>query len=304
MQKFLVVIAGPTAVGKTDFCVRLAQNLNTEVISADSRQFYRELNIGTAKPSIGELLGVKHHFINSHSIDVLYSAGSFERDALAVLETLFKTKDVVILTGGSGLYIKALCEGLDELPETPPELRSELMQRLETEGLPALQAQLQALDPVYCAQNDLQNTQRVVRALEVCLLTCKAYSSFREHQPAQRPFKIIPIALDRDREELYRRIDARMDLMLEAGLVEEARSLLAYREHNALQTVGYKEVFDYFDGLYDYDEMVRLLKRNSRRYAKRQITWFKHQGDFKWFQAGDFEGVKSYLTAMGAIESQ
>ncbi len=300
MPKVLIVVAGPTAVGKTDLCVRLAQALQTEVISADSRQFYRELNIGTAKPSEDELHGVKHHFINSHSIDILYSAGSFERDALALLDSLFKTKDVVILTGGSGLYIKAVCEGLDELPETPPELRSELMQRLETEGLEILQTQLQALDPVYCSQNDLQNTQRVVRALEVCLLTGKAYSSFREHQPAQRPFKIVQIALERDREELYRRIDARMDLMLSAGLVEEARSLLAYREHNALQTVGYKEVFDYFDGLYDYNEMVRLLKRNSRRYAKRQITWFKHQGDFKWFQANDFEGVLSYIQEVGS----
>lgn len=299
MPKVLIVVAGPTAVGKTDLCVRLAQALQTEVISADSRQFYRELNIGTAKPSEAELQGVTHHFINSHSIDTLYSAGSFERDALAVLETLFKTKDVVILTGGSGLYIKAVCEGLDDLPETPPELRSELMKRLETEGLEVLQTQLQTLDPIYCTQNDLQNTQRVVRALEVSLLTGKPYSSFREHQPAQRPFNIIQIALERDREELYRRIDARMDGMLAAGLVEEVRSLSNYRFHNALQTVGYKEVFDYMEGLYDYDEMVRLLKRNSRRYAKRQITWFKHQGNFKWFDATDFGGILSYIRAVG-----
>ena len=295
MQKLLIVIAGPTAVGKTDFCVRLAQALQTEVISADSRQFYRELTIGTAKPSEAELKGVPHHFINSHSIETLYSAGAFERDALSVLDTLFQTKNVVLLTGGSGLYIKAVCKGLDDLPETPPEFRSELMQRLETEGLEVLQTQLQTLDPVYCTQNDLQNTQRVVRALEVSLLTGKPYSSFREHQPAQRPFKIVQIALDREREELYRRIDARMDAMLSAGLVEEARSLLKYRSHNALQTVGYKEVFDYLDGLYDYNEMVRLLKRNSRRYAKRQITWFKHQGNFKWFQADNFEGVREFL---------
>ncbi len=295
MQKLLIVIAGPTAVGKTDFCVRLARALQTEVISADSRQFYRELTIGTAKPSEAELKGVPHHFINSHSIETLYSAGAFERDALSVLDTLFQTKNVVLLTGGSGLYIKAVCKGLDDLPETPPEFRSELMQRLETEGLEVLQTQLQTLDPVYCTQNDLQNTQRVVRALEVSLLTGKPYSSFREHQPAQRPFKIVQIALDREREELYRRIDARMDAMLSAGLVEEARSLLKYRSHNALQTVGYKEVFDYLDGLYDYNEMVRLLKRNSRRYAKRQITWFKHQGNFKWFQADNFEGVREFL---------
>jgi len=295
LQKLLVVIAGPTAVGKTDFCVRLAQTLNTDVISADSRQFYRELSIGTAKPSEAELQGVKHHFINSHSIDILYSAGSFERDALAMLDKLFEKQDVAILTGGSGLYIKAVCEGLDNLPETPPELRAELMRRLEVEGLEPLQTQLRALDPVYCESNDLQNTQRVVRALEVCLLTGKPFSSFREHQPAQRPFRILQIVLEREREELYQRIDRRMEQMLAAGLLEEVRSLVAYRWHNALQTVGYKEVFDYLEGQYDYEEMVRLLKRNSRRYAKRQITWFKHQGNFKGFQAEDFEGVLAYI---------
>ncbi|WP_169704953.1 tRNA (adenosine(37)-N6)-dimethylallyltransferase MiaA [Runella slithyformis] len=300
MQKLLIVIAGPTAVGKTELCVRLAQILNTEVLSADSRQFYRELTIGTAKPTEEELRGVPHHFINSHSIAVLYSAGAFERDALATLERLFELHDTVILTGGSGLYIKAVCEGLDDLPETPPELRAGLMHRLEAEGLPALQTQLQALDPVYCAANDLQNTQRVVRALEVCLLTGKPYSSFREHQPAQRPFRILQIVLERDRDELYRRIDLRMDAMLAAGLVEEARSLAAYRSHNALQTVGYKEVFEYLDGQYAYEEMVRLLKRNSRRYAKRQITWFKHQGNFKGFRAEDFEGILTYIQSIKA----
>lgn len=291
MSKRLVVIAGPTAVGKTNLCVKLAQTLQTEVVSADSRQFYRELNIGTAKPSPEELQGVTHHFINSHSIQTLYSAGAFERDALALLENLFKTKEIVIATGGSGLYIKALCEGLDDLPETPPSLRTELMQRLQNEGLEGLKTQLRALDPVYCAQNDLQNTQRVVRALEVCLMSGRPFSSFREKQPLARPFDIIPIALDRDRPQLYARIDARMDQMLATGLVEEVRSLVTYRNHNALQTVGYKEVFDYLDGLYDYPEMVRLLKRNSRRYAKRQITWFKHQGGFEWFGADDFEGI-------------
>lgn len=289
--KTLVVIAGPTAVGKTNLCVRLAKFFDTEVISADSRQFYRELSIGTAKPTPEEMAGVPHHFIDSHSIDILYSAGAFERDALAVIDKIFETKDIVILTGGSGLYIKAVCEGLDDLPETPPELRTELMQRLELEGLESLQSQLRELDPVYCAQNDLQNTQRVVRALEVCIMTGKPFSAFRERQPVKRPFQIIQIALERDREELYQRIDMRMDDMLRKGLVEEAKSLLPYREHNALQTVGYKEIFDYFDGQYGFDEMVRLLKRNSRRYAKRQLTWFKHQGNFRWFKASDFEGI-------------
>ncbi|MFN4146936.1 MAG: tRNA (adenosine(37)-N6)-dimethylallyltransferase MiaA [Runella sp.] len=297
MQKLLVVIAGPTAVGKTDLCVRLAQILDTEIVSADSRQFYQELNIGTAKPTLSERGGIRHHFIDSHTIEELYSAGAFERDALAVLDKIFETKNVAILTGGSGLYIKAVCEGLDNLPDTPPELRTELMKQLQTEGLSKLQNQLRQLDPIYCAHNDLQNTQRVVRALEVCLMTGQPFSSFREKKTALRPFRILSFALERDRTELYQRIDQRMDKMLEGGLLEEVASLKPYRNHNALQTVGYKEVFDFFDGLYDYDEMVRLLKRNSRRYAKRQMTWFKNQGQFQWVSADDLRYILSCIKA-------
>jgi tRNA dimethylallyltransferase len=291
------VVAGPTAVGKTDLCVKLAQHLATEVISADSRQFYRELNIGTAKPTLAELQGVPHHFIDSHSIAELYSAGAFERDALRLLDALFETKNVVVLTGGSGLYIKAVCEGLDNLPETPPDLRATLMARLQTEGLPSLQAQLQTLDPQYALQNDLQNSQRVVRALEVCLLTGRPFSAFRQQTKAVRPFKIVQIALERPREQLYERIDRRMDQMLARGLMDEVCSLQAYQHHNALQTVGYKEVFDHFNGLCSYSEMVDLLKRNSRRYAKRQLTWFKHQGNFNWFEANDLTGILAFLEA-------
>ncbi len=292
----LVVVAGPTAVGKTDLCVRLAKELNTEILSADSRQFYRELNIGTAKPTASEMAGVRHHFIDSHSISELYSAGSFERDGLAVINQVFTTSQFAIVTGGSGLYIKALCEGLDDLPTTPPQFRAELMSRLETEGLEQLQAELQALDPVYCQNNDLQNSQRVVRALEVCLLTGRPFSSFKIRQVAQRPFDIVSIALERDRTELYDRIDSRADKMLADGLVDEAKNLIGFRNHNALQTVGYKEVFEYLDGQYDYPEMVRLLKRNTRRYAKRQLTWFKHQGNFEWFAADDFEGIMARVS--------
>ena len=291
----VVVVAGPTAVGKTDFCVRLAQYFNTEILSADSRQFYKELSIGTAKPTEAERQGIIHHFIDSHSISESYSAGAFERDALACLDTLFQKKDIVIVTGGSGLYIKALCEGLDDLPDTPPELRAELMQRLQDEGLASLQNQLQILDPVYCENNDLQNSQRVVRALEVCLFFNKSFSSFRQRQTIQRPFEIIEIGLERSREELYQRIDARMNEMLAKGLVEEVKNLTDFRSHNALQTVGYKEVFSFFDGEYDYEEMVRLLKRNTRRYAKRQMTWFKHQGNYKWFSPNNFEGVVDWI---------
>ncbi len=291
----LVVVAGPTAVGKTDLCVRLAQYFNTDIISADSRQFYKELSIGTAKPTEAEKQGVKHHFIDSHSISELYSAGSFERDALKCLEQLFQKHEVVIMTGGSGLYIKAVCEGLDDLPETPAALRAELMAKLQNEGLESLQNQLQLLDPEYCKQNDLQNSQRVVRALEVCLFLGKPFSSFRQKKATSRPFKIIQIALERNREELYERINLRMDQMLKNGLIDEVKSLVEFRAHNALQTVGYKEVFGHLDGQYDYEEMVRLLKRNSRHYAKRQITWFKHQGDFEWFSANDLEGIINWI---------
>ncbi len=287
----LIVVAGPTAVGKTDLCVRLAQKLNTEILSADSRQFYNELNIGTAKPTASDMAGVRHHFVGSHSVSKLYSAGSFERDALATLDQIFSTNQYAIVAGGSGLYIKALCEGLDDLPTTPPQLRTELMNSLKANGLAPLQAQLQTLDPVYCQTNDLQNSQRVVRALEVCLLTGRPFSSFKVRQVAQRPFEIISIAINRDRDDLYSRIDNRADKMLTDGLVDEVKNLALFRNHNALQTVGYKEVFDYLDGKYNYLEMVRLIKRNTRHYAKRQLTWFKHQGSFEWFSADDFDGI-------------
>ncbi|GAB3917232.1 tRNA (adenosine(37)-N6)-dimethylallyltransferase MiaA [Larkinella terrae] len=291
MNKLLLVIAGPTAVGKTSLCVRLAQILQTEVVSADSRQLYRELNIGTAKPTPEEMQGVRHHFIDSHSILEPVSAGQYEREALVVINELFQKKEVVILSGGTGLYIDAVCFGLDDVPQAEPELRAELMERLENEGLAPLQQQLRELDPVYAETADLQNSQRVVRALEVVLSSGKPYSSFRKKESAPRPFQTVFIALDRPRDELYDRIDRRMDEMLAHGLLDEVRSLLPYRQLMALQTVGYKEVFGYLDGDYDYEEMVRLLKRNSRRYAKRQLTWFRNQGNYNWFGAEDDEGI-------------
>lgn len=308
-QKVLLLIVGPTAVGKTDLCIKLAKMLDTEIVSADSRQFYRELGIGTAKPSPEEMDGVVHHFIDSHSIAEYYSAGDFERDAIRLLEDdIFKRKSVAIMTGGSGFFIKAITDGLDEMPEAPIELRNELMQRLENEGVEVLANELRKLDPVYCETADLQNSQRVVRALEVCLSTGKPFSSFHKKQETRnkiqearnkeqevRNFKIVKIALERPREELYDRINRRMDLMLEAGLVDEAKSVIEFREHNALQTVGYKEVYEYLDGNYGYETMVELLKRNSRRYAKRQLTWFRNQDEFVWFHANDFEGIWRYI---------
>lgn len=301
-QKVLLLIVGPTAVGKTDLCIKLAKMLDTEIVSADSRQFYRELSIGTAKPSPEEMGGVVHHFIDSHSIAEYYSAGDFERDAIRLLEDdVFKRKSVAIMTGGSGFFIKAITDGLDEMPEVPIELRNELMQRLENEGVEVLANELRKLDPVYCETADLQNSQRVVRALEVCLSTGKPFSSFHKKQETRnkiqevRNFKIVKIALERPREELYDRINRRMDLMLEAGLVDEAKSVIEFREHNALQTVGYKEVYEYLDGNYDYEMMVQLLKRNTRRYAKRQLTWFRNQDEFTWFHANDFDEIWRYI---------
>ncbi|GGG57086.1 tRNA (adenosine(37)-N6)-dimethylallyltransferase MiaA [Hymenobacter glacieicola] len=279
----LLVVTGPTAVGKTALCVRLAQELQTEIVSADSRQFFRELNIGTAKPTPEEMQGVPHHFINSHSITEEYNAGRFEQDALTLLAELFQRHRVVILTGGSGLYLHAVTEGLDELPAAPPAVREQLRAELEAHGLEPLVAELERLDPVTHARIDRQNPQRVLRALEISRATGQPFSSFHGATAAPRPFRVVKVALTREREELYQRIDQRMDQMLAAGLEAEARSLYPHRHHNALQTVGYQELFQYFEGHYDYAEAVRLLKRNSRRYAKRQLTWLRRDPRYQWF---------------------
>lgn len=294
----LIIIVGPTAVGKTDLCVKLAQALDTEIISCDSRQFYKELSIGTAKPTLQEMAGVVHHFIDSHHINQYYSAGDFERDAIHLLQNdIFKRKKVAIMTGGSGLFVKAITDGLDEMPEAPLALREALMQRLENGELEKMADELRKLDPEYCVTADLQNSQRVVRALEVCLSTGRPFSSFHKKHPIERNFNIIKIGIERPREELYERINLRMDLMLKNGLMEEVKALIDYRHHNALQTVGYKEVFEYLDNQYDYQTMVELLKRNSRRYAKRQMTWFKNQDSFEWFSATNYAGVQEYIAS-------
>ena len=269
-------------MGKTDLCVQLAKALNTVIVSADSRQFYQELSIGTAKPSLAEMQGIKHYFIDSHSISQHYSVGDFEKDAITLLEELFKTYDDVLMTGGSGMFLKVISDGIDEMPETSLELRASLMQRFENEGVETLYKELSKLDPNYALEVDPKNHQRIVRALEVCLSSGKPFSSFRTQSKVERPFAIQKFCLERPREELYQRIDQRMDLMLANGLLEEVKSVENFKYHNALQTVGYKEVFDYFDGKTNYQEMERLLKRNSRRYAKKQISWFKNQDSFEW----------------------
>jgi tRNA dimethylallyltransferase len=294
---FLIVVVGPTAVGKTDLCVRLARHYQTEIISADSRQFYREMSIGTAKPTAEEQQGIAHHFIDSHRITEEYNAGAYEQDVLTLLQELFKSKQAVILTGGSGLYVRAVCEGMDEMPDTDPAIREQLTATYQQQGMAPLLEQLQQVDPAYHERVDKANPQRVIRALEVCLSSGMPYSSFRKQEQRERPFQIIKIGLNRDREELYARIDRRMDQMLEQGLLEEARSLYPYRHHNALQTVGYKEIFDYLEGRYDWEEAVRLLKRNSRRYAKRQLTWFHKYPDYTWFHPDQLDEIIAYIDA-------
>lgn len=295
-QKHLVVVAGPTAVGKTDLCVQLARHYQTAIVSADSRQFYREMTIGTAKPSEEEQQGVPHYFINSHSIAEEYNAGAYEQDVLQQLQRLFEEKDIVVMTGGSGLYIRAVCEGMDEMPETDRDLRETLTRQYEKEGLSPLLDKLQQLDPAYFAQVDKANPQRVIRAVEVSLSSGMPYSAFRKRERQERPFNLIKIGLTRDRSELYQRIDQRMDLMLQQGLLEEAKSLYPHRAHNALQTVGYKEIFGYIEGAYDWAETVRLLKRNSRRYAKRQLTWFnKNPGEYAWFHPQQWQELVAYI---------
>ena len=294
-NKRLVVVVGPTAVGKTSLCIKLAQLFNTDIVSADSRQFYKELNIGTAKPSIEEMQGLKHHFINSHSVKEEYDVGKYEADALALLEKLFKEKDIIILTGGSGLYIKAVCEGFDEMPEVKEGLREELNRQYAENGLEPLVKELEELDPDYAAEVDVDNPQRVIRALEVIKSAGKPYSSFRKQSKKVRPFDILKIGLVREREELYERIDRRMDEMLSQGLLKEATALYEYKNKYALQTVGYQELFDFIDNKYDYSEAVRLLKRNSRRYAKRQLTWFKKDKEIKWFHPHEEDELINYI---------
>lgn len=300
--KYLIIVAGPTAVGKTELAIRLAKALKTEIISADSRQIFRELSIGTAKPSEEELNEVPHHFINSHSISEQYSAGDFERDALVLLDLLFQDHDFVVMTGGSGLYIKAVSEGLDALPAPKEGLRELLTDRLLKEGLEKLQEEIKTLDPDFAATKEIFNPQRVVRALEVFHTTGIPISQYQQKNLNSRPFKQILIALDRDRDKLYHRIDTRMDQMLDQGLVDEAKSVIEFRDTHALQTVGYKEVYGWIDGLYNEKEMVRLLKQNSRRYAKRQLTWFRHQGDFKWFKPEEFDKIMDYIKSESGLK--
>lgn len=283
MQHTLVVIAGPTAVGKTALSIEIAQQFKTEIISADSRQFYKEISIGTAKPSAQELASCVHHFINHISIKENYTAALFEREALSLCDTLFTAHAQVIVTGGSGLYIDALCHGFDEAPPSDPVLRADLELILQSKGIEALQQLLFQLDASYAQKVDLNNPQRVIRAIEINKLSGKNMHYFLKGKAKQRPFEILKICLTMDRDLLYERINARVDQMIITGLEDEALAFYHLKDLNSLQTVGYKEFFDYFEGKMSYDETVDKIKQNSRNYAKRQLTWFKRDKAYKWF---------------------
>jgi len=294
-EKNLVVVVGPTGIGKTVLAIRLALHYNTEIISCDSRQFYKEMKIGTAKPDEKELRTVKHHFIDSLSIVEDYNVGKFEKEATRLLETLFESTDVVIAVGGAGLYIQALCEGIDAIPEVNESIREAWRNRLKSDGLGSLQEKLKRADPEYYKQVDIRNPQRLIRALEVWEGTGKPYSLFLKKKAAQRPFRIYKIGLETEREILYSGINKRMDKMIVKGLFDEAKELYSFRDYNALKTVGYTEIFDFLDGKYDKEEAVRLLKRNSRRYAKRQLTWFRKDESIRWFKPEDVNKILIFL---------
>ncbi len=298
MLPTLVVITGPTAVGKTALCVDLAKHFNTEIISADSRQFFKELSIGTAKPTPEEMQNIIHHFVDSHSISQTYNATNFEHDVLNLLNKLFKKHSIVILTGGSGLYIDAVCNGFDEnIPEGNKQIRIELEQLYNKYGIEILQEKLKQLDPKFYLEIDLNNLKRLYRAIEVCMISNDSYAELRQGIKQLRPFNIIKIALNRDKEELYNRINLRVDLMMNAGLLDEVKRVFEYRNHNALKTVGYTELFDYLDGIYKLDEAVDKIKVNTRRYAKKQISWFNKSSDYKWFHPSEKENIISYINS-------
>ncbi len=286
MNKTLYIVAGPTAVGKTAFAIKLAKYFNTEIISCDSRQIYKEISIGTAKPTEEELQSVKHHFINSHSIETHYSVGDYERDALKLLDQLFVQHNNVIMVGGTGLFVKAICEGLDHFPEIDLSIRTDLNQQFEENGIEPLREKLRHLDPQYYSKVDTANPQRIIRALEVCIGSGKPFSSFlNKKEKVVRPFAIHKIGLEMDRAELYERINLRVDQMIENGLLNECETVFPKRSLNALQTVGYSEIFSYIEKSITYEEAIELVKRNTRRYAKKQLTWFKKDAEFKWFNS-------------------
>ena len=303
-DKTLIVITGPTAVGKTQLCLDIARHFDIPIINADSRQIYKELSIGTAKPSAEEQQTVKHYFVGTLSLQNYYSASLFESQVMDLLDTLFKTSDYALMAGGSMMYIDAVCDGIDDIPTIDDDTRATMKQRLAEEGLPKLCEELQRLDPEYYEIVDRQNPKRVVHALEICTMTGRTYTSFRMKEKRSleseacrsvRPFKIVKIGLNREREELYNRINARVDEMMQKGLLKEAEALYPMRELNALNTVGYKEIFEYINGRWSLDEAIERIKGNTRRYARKQLTWYKKDPQIRWFHPDQKKEIIDYI---------
>lgn len=294
-MKTLVVLLGPTAVGKTELSIKLAEHLQSPIISADSRQLFAELKIGTAAPTPEQLARVKHYFIGTLHLTDYYSAAQYEQDVLCEMERLFLKHDTLLMTGGSMMYIDAVTKGIDDIPTVDTETRNMVKEHFEKDGLEALTAELKMLDPEYYDVVDLKNHKRVIHALEICYMTGKTFTSFRKAEIKQRPFRIVLIGLQRPREELFYRIGLRVDQMIEEGLIEEVKSVLPYRELNSLNTVGYKELFQYIDGEWNLDMAIEKIKRNTRVYAKKQMTWFKKNEDIKWFHPNESDAIIEYI---------
>lgn len=295
--KTLIVITGPTAVGKTQLCLDIARHFDIPIINADSRQIYKELSIGTAKPSAEELQQVKHYFVGTLSLLDYYSASLFESQVISLLDTLFLQSDYALMAGGSMMYIDAVCDGIDDIPTIDDETRATMKRRLAEEGLQKLCEELQRLDPEYYEIVDRQNPKRVVHALEICTMTGRTYTSFRKRNKKERSFRIVKIGLNREREELYHRINARVDAMMQQGLLKEAESVYSLRDLNALNTVGYKELFEYFNGRWPLDEAVERIKGNTRRYARKQLTWYKKDPLIRWFHPDQKKEIIDYIIA-------
>lgn len=291
----LIVLIGPTGIGKTDLSLNIAEHYNTEIISADSRQLYADLKIGTAAPTPEQLARVKHHFVGTLQLTDYYSAAQYEAEVMKKLDELFKKHSVIVLTGGSMMYVDAVCKGIDDIPTVDEETRKTLMQHYENVGLERLCAELKILDPEYYDIVDKKNHKRVIHALEICYMTGQAYTSFRTSQTKERPFNIIKVGLRREREELYARINKRVDIMMEDGLLEEAKSVYQYKNLNSLNTVGYKEMFKYLDGEWELPFAIEKIKQNSRIYSRKQVTWFKRDTDITWFHPDDTDNIMSFI---------
>lgn len=302
MPKNLIVLIGPTGVGKTELSLRIAKRFDTHIISSDSRQLYAGLSIGTAAPTPDQLDRVTHHFVGILQLTDYYSAAQYEADVLALLHVLFQQHDTVILTGGSMMYIDAVCKGIDDIPTVDAQTRSMMLEQYNTKGLEHLCAELRLLDPEYHRIVDLKNPKRVIHALEICYMTGKTYTSFRTQKKKERPFRIIKVGLTRNREELYQRINNRVDLMVEQGLLAEAKAVYPHRHLNALNTVGYKELFNYLDGKCDLPEAIDKIKQNTRIYSRKQMTWFKRDSEIKWFHPEHEDEIYAYLLEQKSLD--